>query len=134
DHNFDHYESNKQMLIHALQNEFPLDYELFDGLVIHGIPFSINETDASGAINSWAGLARGSKDMLVVNSGKGTFYHELGHNWDAMFGDEKEYLQLRSQTGYDPKNNDWANRIEENFAEDFVVAYMPKAELSGHRG
>ena len=134
DHNFDHYESNKQTIIHTLQNEFPLDYALFDGLVIHGIPFSINETDASGQQYTWSGLARGSKDMLVVNSGKGTFYHELGHNWDAMFGDEAEYLKLRGKAGYSPKNNDWANRIGENFAEDFVIAFMPEAVRDGHSG
>jgi hypothetical protein len=134
DHNFDHYEENKKGLVNALQNEFPLDYDLFDGLVIHGIPFSINERNINGQVSSWAGLARGSRDMLVVNSGKGTFYHELGHNWDAMFGDDEQYLKLRGKAGYEAASSDWANRVGENFAEDFVIAFMPGADSMDHSG
>lgn len=133
DYLFDHYEDNKQALIRELTNNTNLPVEHFRGLNIHGIPFFIREIAADGTTQSWAGLASGSQDMLVVNSGVGTFVHEFGHNWDSKFGDTEAYLKLRGREGYTANSSDWADRVGENFAEDFVAAFLSGANGNIHK-
>ncbi len=135
DHLFDHYATNKRQLVHALTtNEFQLPLEHFQGLNIHGIPFYIREKAADGSANTWAGLASGSSDMLVVNSGMGTFVHEFGHNWDSKFGDREAYLNVRGQAGYAAPSSEWADRVGENFAEDFTAAFLSDKYGPMHKG
>lgn len=134
DHNFDHYEENKQRLITEIMYNGDLPLEHFRGLNIHGIPFFIREKAQDGSINNWSGLASGSLDMLVVNSGLGTFVHEFGHNWDYKFGDSNEYLKIRGKEGYVPASSDWAHRVGENFAEDFASAFISDPQRHHHKG
>ncbi len=134
DHNYDHYPRNKQLLIDAINTNTDLPLEQFKGLNIHAIPFSIREVAADGSAQTWAGLASGSRQMLVVNSGVGTFVHEFGHNWDSRYGDHTAYLKLRGKEGYTPKSSDWADRVVENFAEDFVAAFLTGPDGDAHKG
>lgn len=134
DHVFEHLDVNKQHIIHTLKENKTIDFNLFNGLFAFGIPFSIQEQSDSGTASTWAGLASGSQTMFVVHSHIDTFYHELGHNWDAMLGDDNEYLKIRNQSAYTAKSQEWANRVNENFAEDFAIAFMPEASLEHHSG
>lgn len=124
DHHFEHYVDNNERLLNELTNNLELPIEHFEGLHIHGIPFSIRERDQDGSMYTWSGLASGSQHMLVVNSGVGTFVHEFGHNWDYKFGDAEAYLKLRGKSGYVAPSSDWADRVGENFAEDFAAAWL----------
>lgn len=134
DHLFEHYQDNSQQLIQLLTNNTDLPFEHFKGLNIHGIPFSIREKHADGSTHTWAGLAAGTHNMLVVNSGMGTFVHEFGHNWDNKLGDHQAYLKLRGQEGYSAQTSEWADLVVENFAEDFTAAYLADIYGPTHKG
>lgn len=134
DYSFEHFAERKSELINVILSSEELSFERFRGLNIHGIPFSIREVHPDGSVEAFSGKAMGSSQMIVTNSVVGTFIHEFGHNWDAMFGDADEYLALRDKSGYTPPTNEWANRIEENFAEDFVAAYLPESYHREFRG
>lgn len=125
DFSFEFLAENKQALIELIESSKDLNFEALRGLNVYGIPFSIREVHEDGTAEAFSGKAMGSDEMLVTNSNAGTFMHEFGHNWDAMFGDEQQYLALRGKAGYTPASNDWENRIEENFAEDFAAAFLP---------
>lgn len=124
DHSYDHFDQRKQELIQVIESS-PLRFEQFKGLNIFGAPFTIVEHRPDGSIEAWSGKAIGSQNMLVSGSILGTFIHEFGHNWDAAYGDHEEYLALRNKAGYVPASSSWGERIEENFAEDFVQAFVP---------
>lgn len=125
DHMFEWYEEYKQALIHEIETNTSLHFEAFQGLNVHGIPFNIKEHYSDGTFNVFSGRARSDRHMLVVNSSLNTFIHEFGHNWDYVYGDHDQYLAIRDREGYTPVSDEWEHRIGENFAEDFVEAFLP---------
>lgn len=133
DHWLDHYDENKQVIIDQLHHNEELSLQYFDGLIIHGAPFAIRTDLGNGYLEPVAGKASGSRHMIVANSNLTTFIHEFGHNWDAQFGDHEQYLKLRGKQNYVPASNDWANRVQENFAEDFTAVFLPDMPAVGHK-
>lgn len=133
DHWLDHYDENKQVILEQLHHNEELSFQYFEGLIIHGAPFAIRTDLGQGYLEPVAGKASGSRHMIVSNSNLSTFVHEFGHNWDAQFGDHEQYLKLRGKEGYVPASNDWADRIQENFAEDFAAVFIPDMPTVGHK-
>lgn len=133
DFSFEHFAERKQELIQAIESSDAIRFDQFRGLNVFGAPFTIVEVHGDGSIEAWAGKAVGSENMLISNSIVSTFIHEFGHNWDAAYGDHEEYLAIRGKQGYTPRANSWGERIEENFAEDFVQAFLPAGYSAPHK-
>lgn|GEM_PF-1825874 len=133
DFSYDHYDERKQELIQVIESHDMISFEQFRGLNIFGAPFTIIERLSDGSTEAWSGKAIGSDNMLVSGSSMGTFIHEFGHNWDAVYGDQDEYLAIRGKVGYTPESESWGERIQENFAEDFVQAFLPAGFTSPHK-
>lgn len=134
DHSFMDIAERSEQLLKEIATNTELPFELFEGLTVHGLPFSILETEPGGRKNSYAGLASGNS-MVVVNSGIYTFFHEFGHNWDFRLGNHEEYLKIRGKAGYIPPTSEWEDRVQENFAEDFAVTFLPTQYGEGvHKG
>lgn len=125
DHSFMDIAESSDRLFEEISKNTELPFQLFEGLTVHSLPFTILETEPNGRKNGYSGLASGSTSMLVVNSGIQTFFHEFGHNWDHLLGNHEEYLKIRGKVGYVPPTNEWEDRIHENFAEDFAMAFLP---------
>lgn len=124
DHMFEMFEERKQEIIEQLESNTVLPFEQFKGLTIYGVPFTIRELYPDGTHMDLSGKASGTH--IVTNSSIQTFIHEFGHNWDAHYGDDEAYLAIRGKEGYTPPSTAWEHRVQENFAEDFVAAFLPE--------
>lgn len=133
DYMYELYAERRETIIKTIESLPDINLDPFAGLNIHGVPFNIKEHAPDGTSSSWSGKASGSHSMLVSNSTVQTFIHEFGHNWDAIYGNEDDYLALRGKTGYTPHVDEWAHRVHENFAEDFVYAFLPEQYPKIHK-
>jgi hypothetical protein len=131
DNSYRVYVDEDQNLLNEIQKS-TFNFAPFQGLVIHGNPFSIRTKLSENEYFHTAGMAAGKTLMMVVNSSVGTFYHELGHNWADMYlsGDYSEYLTLRNKADYEYSGNTWESLVTENFAEDFAHVFGP---IDSHR-